>query len=396
MPSRFYKNVIALSKTPADFTRQASQVIEISGTETTDDSTETTVVDDTTTTVVTALATTVIAGLPQDSGARLKASLKGPLWQAETNGSIFPSSRVKRVEKAQDALTHAEECVYDCLWGVKNASRDESRLARVGYDRVAKTARITKRNAALIIERLIEKGFITIHSPADPLQRIPTQYRVLSYKSALESLARRNRRWVVRSGNGVLFVHPMQIAPSSTTVVVDNLTTVVDGTTTTVVAEQPTTVVTATTLTVVADQPTTVVAATTLLDNKEKTERQKTSSALASTCRRAGLILDAAAERTIQKRCYSYDKEATDDEMAYFADIKIHQLHGTRNIGNLIGLLITAVPEYFVPPAHELWHYRAGKIREQAEKEAFARKILEDKESTSEEREWAQSVVATV
>jgi hypothetical protein len=59
------------------------------------------------------------------------------------NGALFPASRVKPIERAQDALTHAEECVYDFLWGTKNAAKDDYRIAQAGYDRIAKAARVT-------------------------------------------------------------------------------------------------------------------------------------------------------------------------------------------------------------------------------------------------------------
>src|ERR1700692_4323742 len=45
------------------------------------------------------------------------------LWQAEGLGSIFEDSRVRRIQKAQDALSLVEEKVYDLLWGTKNQRR---------------------------------------------------------------------------------------------------------------------------------------------------------------------------------------------------------------------------------------------------------------------------------
>ncbi len=161
----------------------------------------------------------------------------GPLWQAESNQALFPPNRVRRIERAQDALTHSEECVYELLWGPKNAAKDETRLTEIGYTHIAKQARITRRNAALIVERLIEKGFVQLDRAADIFHRTPSRYRVLGYKAALENLARRGRQWVVRSGNGVLFVHPVTVVASPpTTVVTDQSTTVVAPTTVTVVA----------------------------------------------------------------------------------------------------------------------------------------------------------------
>ena len=287
---------------------------------------------------------------------------------------------MRRIERAQDALTHSEECVYDILWGPKNTARDETRLTEIGYTHIARQARITRRNAALIVERLHEKGFVQLDRPADILHRTPSRYRVLGYRAALEELGKKGRQWVVRSGNGVLFVHPV---------------TVVADPTTTVVAEQPTTVVTATTVTVVAEQPTTVVAATTHLDSKKETEGQpSSSSALADACRKHGIVLDAAAERILLKRCRTYDKAATDEEIAWFADTKIAQLRQSRNVGNMVGLLITAVPEFFVEPSHELHRYREGKAQERAKIQESATQILNDPTSSQQDLNWARQILA--
>jgi hypothetical protein len=370
MPSRFYRNVVSR---PA----LSSQVIELPKPTTVVADPKTTVVDEHLQTVVDEPTTTVVAG--------------NSLWKAELNGALFPASRVKPIERAQDALTHAEECVYDFLWGTKNTARDDYRIAQAGYDRIAKAARVTKRNAALIVDRLIEKGFVRLETEADPLHRVARQYRVLSYRAALDELTLNGRQFVVRSGNGVLFVR-------AATVVVDPLTinpttTVVADQPTTVVADQPTTVVATTTVTVVVDPTTTVVATTTLLDNKKEQAERQSSSSLADVCRKNGILLDDAAERIIQKRCRTYDPIASNEEIAYFAEAKIDQLRQSRNIGNPVGLLMTAVPEYFVEPAHEVQRYRASKAQNLAQGRETARKILDDPESGEQEREWAKSVL---
>jgi hypothetical protein len=385
MPSRFYQNVVSKPSL-------SSQIIEIPKQAAVATNPKTTVVDDQYKLIDT--QTTVVSGT---------------LWIAELNGALFPASRVKPIEKAQDALTHAEECVYDFLWGTKNATRDDYRIAQAGYDRIAKAARITKRNAALIVDRLIEKGFVRLENEADPLHRVARQYRVLSYRAALEELAHSGRQFVVRSGNGVLFVRAVTrgsdtqdyqtttvVDDTLPTVVVDQPTTVVVDQPTTVVVDQSTTVVATTTVTVVVDQPTTVVATTTLLDNKKETEERQTpaSSSLMEVCRRNGILLDDAADRIIQKRCRTYDPAASNEEIGYFAEAKIGQLRQSRNVGNLVGLLMTAVPEYFVQPAHEVRHYRARKAEELAKGRETARKILDDPETSEREREWARNVLA--
>jgi hypothetical protein len=380
--SRFYQRVISLSKTREDFAQPI------------DKAKLTTVVDKPTITVVSDKKTTVVSN-PRPavpSPATTVVDGRPALWRAESNGALFPASRVRRVERAQDALTHAEECVYDCLWGPKNSSKDNVRIAKIGYDRISKAARITKRNAALIIERLIEKGFIKLEKPADPLHRIPSEYRVMSYKAALEELGRMHRHWVVRSGNGVLFVHSVSVSVEATTTVVDDAATTV-VTATTVSGGAPTTVIASTTDTVGAEQSTTVVAATTHLDNKDKAKRHTSSSALADVCSQHEVVLDAAAERTIIKRCRAYDSAAAEDEIAHFAGIKINQLKTSRNVGNLVGLLMIAIPEFFVEPAHELQRYRAGKAERSSSRLDLAQRVLTDPNASEPEKQWANAIV---
>lgn len=288
----------------------------------------TTVVDGETTTVVDGPTTTVIGG-PATT----------VLWQSE-NGLLFPASRARRVDLAQHALTHPEESVYNCLWGVKSQGPEEYRLVRMGYDRISKAARITKRNAALIVERLAEKGFLRVEAPADILNRTPTQYRVYGYRAVLAELERKGRRWVVRSGNGVLFVRRVEIP--TTTVVADKETTVVDG--------QPTTVVAPTTVTVVAGQSTTVVAATTPLGSKNLGSSRHPSSEMRATVGeviRRELSIDDDGVARLVAGCLSVDPNATIEEIVYFTKMKMSQHRSMRNLQNPIGLLIASVPKCF-------------------------------------------------
>ncbi len=110
---------------------------------------------------------------------------------------------------AQEALTHSEESVYDVLWGPKNQSKDSRRSCSIGYEGIARAARATKMNARHMIERLIYKGFVRVEILADNLPRIPTKYLGFSYRAALDNTTRGNRLYVVRTGNGVLFAHPL-------------------------------------------------------------------------------------------------------------------------------------------------------------------------------------------
>jgi hypothetical protein len=362
--SKFLRTMTALSKKPSDFIKP--QPVESAK--------PTTVVDCSATTVVDGEPTTVVDDTPTIAVAE-----STDLWRSEGNGPVFPSSRVHPVVRAQDALNHAEESVYDVLWGTKDQNKDPYRIRQLGYGEVARAARITKRNAALIIERLIEKGFVALEREAD--KKSPRQYRVLGYRAALDDMDRRGRKWFVRSGNGILFVRPL---------------TVVAGQSTTVVAEQSTTVVAATTVTVVAEQSTTVVAATTHLDNKNKALGDTSSSDTPVLVKRLadlGIPVDDDAARRIISRCQNTDVSATADEIAHFAELKVRQLAKRKNIENWTGMLMASVPAYFDQPATQLSQYREGKKREREKEEQIAREILADRDATEADREWARSVV---
>lgn len=349
--SKFLRRMTALSKTPADFYPQLVQ------------RPKPTVVAEPTTTVVTEPSdtlkfppATVVTEPVTTVVVKPSTTVVGEFWRAESNNALFPASWVRRIELAQDALTHAEEKVYDCLWGPKNLTRDEFRLVRLGYDRIAKVARLTKRNVALIIERLIDKGFVQLEQPADTLHRIPTQYRVLSYRAVKEELARRQRHWIVRSGNGVLYVHPL-------TLLTEPATTVVAGLATTVVTGLSTTVAGATTVTVVAGAPTTVVAATTLLDSKKLDRNQASSTAPAEVTRLAQVIarqvgVDADTPPELLRRCRNADPGASAEEIIYFTAITLRKGLQTRTVRTWEGFLLDRVPRYFSPGGAELALYR--------------------------------------
>lgn len=280
------------------------------------------------------------------------------LWQAEAHGGVFPSSRVRRITLAQDALTHAEESVYDVLWGPKNQNRDSQRFANLGYEAIGKAARVTKMNAKWIIERLIFKGFIRVETPADPLRRIPTKYLVYSYRSALENMAGANRMYVIRTGNGVLFAHPMN--PTDT---------VAAGLTATVSVEPPATVPPGQSATVPPGQPDTVSVADTLLDSSFKAF---TPSVVATAILNEIGFVDDDALKTLIRRCRAVRPDATDDEIAELGAMTARRIVRMRNIENPTGLLIEQTAKCFVGEPFAIYR------RERIEREERFQKLYEE------------------
>lgn len=138
------------------------------------------------------------------------------LFQAEHLGLLFPASRVKRIRLAQDALSHVEEKVYDLLWGVKNQSRDPYRIAEYSLQRIAHDGRLNIKTVRELLPRLVDKGFISVEREADVRRNKPTQYRVLSYSEVLADQRQRKRFWVVKTGKGVFYAHPVSVGVSIT------------------------------------------------------------------------------------------------------------------------------------------------------------------------------------
>jgi hypothetical protein len=288
------------------------------------------------------------------------------LWQAEGTGGLFASSRIRRISIAQDALTHSEESVYDTLWGPKNQNRDAYRLASLGYDAIAKSARVTKMNAKWIVERLIHKGFVKVEALPDPLRRIPTKYRVYSYRAALDNMAQNNRFHVVRTGNGVLFAHPFSLAAavavaSPDTVSGDHAATVSVGPGAMAPHRQPDTVC--------PPQEATVAPADTPLGRTSETAGP--SNVVAAAIIREMGFVDDDALRTLIRKCREKAPDATEEEIAELGAMTARRIVRMRNIENPTGLLIEQTARCFVGQPFAIYR------REKEEREARIRQLYE-------------------
>jgi hypothetical protein len=132
------------------------------------------------------------------------------IWTTESIGGVFPSSRLREIREAQDVLTHTEKRVYAVFWGSNDVSNDGERIVRKGYDTAAKEARVTKRNIAKIVQRLITKGFLELVAPPVVYgQRMPATYRVISCAAVREDQKRKGRDWVIRTGRGINYARKL-------------------------------------------------------------------------------------------------------------------------------------------------------------------------------------------
>jgi hypothetical protein len=291
----------------------------------------------------------------------------------ERDRPSHPRVRVFRATRVEHGHSIGEQLVYLVLWR-NSRGDDNSRTIQIGYDKLAAMANVNWKTARTCLRSLEKKLAIETIEKEDSIARVGRTYRIYSYVIILKRRNAAGLIWVEK-GRGVRFV---------------KTGTVPDSTTVPGFSTDPETGT--------ASPPETGTASVpdsgTLSGTTEATTKEPSSSVVGERCRKHGVILDADAERRIVKRCRACDPAATDEEIAHFAEVKIGQLRGSRTVNNMVGLLITGVPKFFVDPADALHHYRESRAMERAEQEALARQVLDDPQSTEQEREWARKVIS--
>lgn len=101
---------------------------------------------------------------------------------------------------------------------------------------------------------------------------------------------------------------------------------------------------------------------------------------------------DDAISRLIAN-CRRNDPEASDDEIAYCAELWIRENARNTSIRKPVAVMLTAVPKFFEAPATELHRYRTEKADEAEKGRQVARGILVDPDASESEREWARSLL---
>jgi hypothetical protein len=297
-------------------------------------------------------------------------------------GSV-PHSRVRvfRATRVEQGHSSGEHIIYEVLW--RNADGDmNSRTIRIGYDRLASLAAVNWKTARTCLKSLEEKLAIETIGREDSNSRLGKTYRIYSFTWILERRRESGLEWVEK-GRGVRFIPKPGTVPVSTTVP-DPRT-----------VPPSATVVEAGTETVPVSGTETVPVSGTPLGTQKEVKEETSSSPVSIVCRRNGLALDDAAARKIILRCRQLDPTATEDEIAYVTAAKLEQLRNKRNVGNLVGLLISSVPVYFEDPQTEIHHYRAKKLQERTEMEKMAQQILEDPNRDDQDKRWASEVIET-
>ena len=134
------------------------------------------------------------------------------LWRAEHLGAFFEASRIRPINQAQDALSSAEQRVYDLLWGAGAEGHGTHRLVHFSLQRISTQSKLNIKTVRELLPRLMEKGFIAVEQEADVRRNIATMYRVWSGEAVLAEQLSRGRRWIVKTGRGVFYVHRMTVS----------------------------------------------------------------------------------------------------------------------------------------------------------------------------------------
>jgi len=134
------------------------------------------------------------------------------LWRAEHLGAFFEGSRVRPIHRAEDALSVAEQRVYEFLWTTGTDGGDAYRLEHCSLQRISSQLKLNIKTVRELLPRMAEKGFIAVEREADVRRNIATLYRVWSGAAILAAQQGFDRRWVVKTGRGVFYVHKTTVS----------------------------------------------------------------------------------------------------------------------------------------------------------------------------------------
>lgn len=297
------------------------------------------------------------------------------LWQAEHIGTVFEASRVRKITLAQDALSLVEEKVYDILWGPRNLKRDEYRLVHYSLQRLSTDARINIKTVRELMPRLVDKGFVAVECEADPRRNTATLYRVWSYTSVLQQQRQRHRLYVVKTGKGVFYVHPVNASFEAGSTPM-GLESAPEGVTPTGHEPEPRGAEPPAPMGAASSEPMGANGAVSIDIPFEAEKRQTTPSTYAAIVAAIqegfGVEPDSGLMEYVLNECHrnaieATGEPATDAELVYFAQSKVRSLAGARNIRNHLAVLRRALPECFSGEAFRVYRRIAAERRQAAE-----------------------------
>jgi hypothetical protein len=332
------------------------------------------------------------SGVPVSGVPVLPRSLDSDATEIDTSSQIPPRRKIRETVRVQDGHSLGEQAVYSALWAAAQPHMDECRRITIGYRTLSDACGLTVNNCKANLQSLIRK--LAIEEAASHTHSQGTTYLIYSYPVILRRRREAGMTHVIKT-KGVIFVdHETGIPVPG-----------VPGNSTRIPTAGTPEIQTGTPVPNVSGVP----VSGTPIRNKEVTEemrREKRSSSafplVVQAAREHGTTLDDDAVRRIVLRCQAFDEAATEEEVAHFLSVKLTQLRSSRSVGNLVGLLIKAVPEYFAPPATELQdfreqgHDRGESAQNTSRSREMARSILEDPAASENDREWARVALGEV
>jgi hypothetical protein len=193
------------------------------------------------------------------------------------------------------------------------------------------------------LQSLIQKLAIEVIAEEDTRKRQGRTYRVYSFRRILERRREAGLTRVVLSGHAVKLSVDQRSGDGTS----------MDGSSTMGVATPSS-----------LDAPSipSLDVPSTPIESIKEIEKKPSSSELSVFQEKAGQLigLDDDAARAIIQQCRKQNPEATIDEIWHFCEQKILERIAAKH-PVAAGLLITAVPKYFAPPASELNRYRAER-----------------------------------
>jgi hypothetical protein len=325
--------------------------------------------------------------MDERSSAVVPSGLQGPYLVtpqiAPTDEESIPGKwKIHHCSTVQDGHNANEQLLYELLWRSAKPVTADERVIQISREDMAAQTRITIRNVKSVLDRLIEKLAVDRVVEPNSFGRIAATYRVFSYRTILDRRRRAGLEWVTRA-NGVKFISkdlaqailsrprfpqsdPSQPAMQSPANSADATPAraSLDG------------------ASIDAQLPRHTQGASIPLD-------------LGPRLRRVNPAFDSAAVARLWRECRNRIADATADEVVHFADAKASKLRTDKNVRNMIGLLLTSVPEFFDPDTlREFRHERASRVLEEAriieETRRYWQKVIDDPTATNEDRVMAE------
>lgn len=304
--------------------------------------------------------------------------------------------KIREAVKVQDGHSLGEQAVYAALWAAGQPYGDDARRLTIGYRTLSDACGLTVNNCKANLQSLIKK--LAIEPIAGHTSTYGTTYLIHSYPAILRRRRQAGMTHVIKT-KGVVFVSSETGAPVSGTPAPGKGIPRTGTPHSRSGTPEPDTLGIPVSTTPIKNQE--------LLEEIHPAEERPSSSfpLVVTAARQCGLALDDDAARRIVLRSQAFDEQASELEVAHFLRMKAAQLKNSRTVENPVGLLIKAVPQYFVPPASELASLRQ-RLASEAEREAtqrrdqaletrrIAREILDDPGVSESEREWARAVLA--